>query len=934
MNMSKNYKKTILNEKNKAVAAVLLVILMLSPLMASLPAANAQTGITLSTMLYPYIGMGSPTRISWVPSPDILATDPAYIGKTSAWPDATITLTRPDNTIVILNGPIEIRGAVTASVGRESEYPTDFVLVYTPDMKGTWSINFTWPGDDTYARVSKVDTFTVGDFIPKRDSYAMLSLRPYPAIGIGQDLLVNAWITPPPFVQRDYYENYTFTIKKPNGDLAYQFSMPSEHPGTAWWQWAFDQTGNWTITFDFAGDLLTNPCTVTQTITVQNDPIPYPIDDTALPTDSWSFPINVYNRNWRNIAGPWLNQYYNSSSCSFNPYTEAPTTSHVLWKLPAASGLGGYIGATAAASGIFTTDAQYAADAPNIKVIMAGRGYYTLNNIIHCIDMQSGQELWSVNGTFSVGTERAPTERDRGYPVLYEFGSRFRVYDALTGQISLDVPGMAMVGHFWDDPYVVSYSGGRLIKWDTRSSTTTFAERVVWNITYPFKLTAPASAHAVIVDNLMIIRQFPTMSITTEAIGAINMTTGNVEYYTQIADDSDPSTWIYRQGPAMGSGYGLIYFATTADAAYMDPPNGAGGYVAFSTATGESAWVSESFDYPWGNFFAYMPQACGYGCIYVCSYAGIYALNVTNGEIVWHYSAGNSGMETPYNNWVFGSVGPVVGGGIVFAPSTEHSPQIYYRGEQLHAIDASTGDEVWSIMGNYAPTAIAYGTLVAQENANGFTYAFSKGNTTTTVDVTKLQVAKGETVGITGTILDASPAQAGTPCVSKESMTAQMEYLHMQQPKPTNVTGVPVTLTALKSDGTSVTIGTVTSNAYGTYTYQWNPTDQDTYTIVATFQGDDSYYSSYATAQVNVGPATTTSSASPSVPQTPSASTPASTTTPLTSPSTETTPPTTTPTQAPPSTQSPSMDTYIIVAAVIAIVAVVAAAVLLRRKKQ
>jgi hypothetical protein len=60
MNMSKNYKKTILNEKNKAVAAVLLVILMLSPLMASLPAANAQTGITLSTMLYPYIGMGSP----------------------------------------------------------------------------------------------------------------------------------------------------------------------------------------------------------------------------------------------------------------------------------------------------------------------------------------------------------------------------------------------------------------------------------------------------------------------------------------------------------------------------------------------------------------------------------------------------------------------------------------------------------------------------------------------------------------------------------------------------------------------------------------------------------------------------------------------------------------------------------------------------------
>ena len=107
-----------------------------------------------------------------------------------------------------------------------------------------------------------------------------------------------------------------------------------------------------------------------------------------------------------------------------------------------------------------------------------------------------------------------------------------------------------------------------------------------------------------------------------------------------------------------------------------------------------------------------------------------------------------------------------------------------------------------------------------------------------------------------------SPAQQGTPCVSKDSMSTQMEYLHNQYPidglyHNTTLTGVPVTLTAIGSDGNVIDIGTVTTNAYyGTFSKSWTPSKEDTYTITASFASDESYGSSSAATAIAVGPAT------------------------------------------------------------------------------
>ena len=83
-----------------------------------------------------------------------------------------------------------------------------------------------------------------------------------------------------------------------------------------------------------------------------------------------------------------------------------------------------------------------------------------------------------------------------------------------------------------------------------------------------------------------------------------------------------------------------------------------------------------------------------------------------------------------------------------------------------------------------------------------------------------------------------------------------MEYLHMQKPIPDGytVTGVPVMLHAIDSEGNSIEIGTVTSDLGG-FRYEWTPPKEDLYLITASFAGDDSYGSSWAETGLLVGPA-------------------------------------------------------------------------------
>jgi hypothetical protein len=92
----------------------------------------------------------------------------------------------------------------------------------------------------------------------------------------------------------------------------------------------------------------------------------------------------------------------------------------------------------------------------------------------------------------------------------------------------------------------------------------------------------------------------------------------------------------------------------------------------------------------------------------------------------------------------------------------------------------------------------------------------------------------------------------GVPAVSDASMSAWMEYVYMQKPCPTNATGVEVLLQTLDPNGNFYDIGTATSDAYGKFSLLWQPPVPGKYTIIATFAGSESYYTSYAETALGV----------------------------------------------------------------------------------
>jgi len=706
--------------------------------------------------------------------------------------------------------------------------------------------------------------------------------------------------------------NLRLIITKPDGNTLDLYPIETDGPGTFWLTYVVDQVGEWTFKLVWEGDQWFQPSSVTKKLVVQNDPIPtWPVK--AYPTEQWSYPISPENREIGQISGGWYQPKYDESASNYNPYSQGPNSPHILWKAKPASGVVGLIG------GEFNVNQRYSATSYEIKAVMAGRGYSTAGGNITCFDIRSGEKLWTTNGTFTVASIR------NNVPSLYELGrTRFRVYDGLTGALTLDVPGMQPLGGGqglgtgFQDPYVISAQTtsvpGKefIIKWTTAGTDSNFTSRIVWNITSPFKPEAPhnqstQSFGMTFYKDILFQLGWPYYAES----GAINTTSGETLWQYTLTPDK---AWLQSRG-ALGATNGLAVCPVNLPESCI--------MAAWNMTTGEIEWYSEKTADPWGAFWAYQ-YATAYDLIYKCTYAGLYAFNATDGKIVWYYSAGDAGMETPYaiqapgdsglekkeTTWPFGSTECVIADGKVYAPSTEHSPTLYYRGTKLHCVDAYTGKFIWSILGYYTVSAVAEGTLFATNSYDGCSYAFSKGNTETSVSVSTKVVAKGSALLIEGTVMDQSPAQKGTPAVSDASMAGWMEYLHMQQPKPTNITGVEVKLTATGADGKSVDIGSTTSTADGNFAIAWTPSAEGVYWIKATFEGSESYYGSSAETVVNVGSASSAVSPPPVSPTS-----------------------TVSPSVVPQAQAFPATELYIAIAVAVIIAVVVAVAMLLRRRK-
>jgi len=83
------------------------------------------------------------------------------------------------------------------------------------------------------------------------DVRAFLSARPT-TIGVGQELLINLWMTPAPGANRQYHD-YTVTITGPDGkSVSFKFDSYVAD-GTMWMPFYPDQVGVYKLKFDYPG---------------------------------------------------------------------------------------------------------------------------------------------------------------------------------------------------------------------------------------------------------------------------------------------------------------------------------------------------------------------------------------------------------------------------------------------------------------------------------------------------------------------------------------------------------------------------------------------------------------------------------------------------------------------------------------------------------
>lgn len=731
-----------------------------------------------------------------------------------------------------------------------------------------------------------------------------LSFRPNP-IGVGQQLLINFWTTPPPAANR-YLSNFYLTITKPDGSTE-EFGPINSYvaDGTAWLEYAPEQTGTYKLRFDFKGTYFpagvyingdlngTSPptgyqgtistygttwfkpaSTLEQELVVQQDYVSsWPASQ--LPTGYWTRPIAPENREWWSIAGnyPWA--YFNDARDYLGPFVTAPDTAHIAWKMPV--GLAGIIGGETEDYSLGTREFL------DPGVILMGRLYMTnqiaAGNVAGCYDLRTGEVIYEipisqggvtpyiisyVEGTSAVPgaipsltPELITADRLGNYGRL-TMGTRLIKIDPWTGRVTLNTTGMS--GYFHNNQFVLSIQNlgsnvseanrYRLINWTTAGSSTNFATRIISNTSFPIS-NLPS-----LVDYdrgiAVQVNRFAAGGVFGGNIFAIDLKNGRVLWNIT----TDPET-------PFSSGCASIDEAKVA--VVMEDRR----FYCYDLYSGQLVWKTEQLGYPWDVFWSYDASSWN-GMLYAGAYSGVYAFDWNNGDVLWKFISNSVPFETPYGGYYSFHSATIVADGKLYTYSSEHTPsQPITRGWNFFCLNATSGEEIWNFAGSGTDSrrfrgCAADGYLTVSSVYDGMMYVFGKGQSSTTATISPKVSVLGSSVLIEGTVLDQSLGQPNTPCVSKESMPVYMEYIHKGMPIAgiwgnETITGVPVSLDAVDPNGNYVHVADVTTDGYsGSFGYVWKPEIAGQYTITATFMGDGSYGSSFATTYVGITEAQST----------------------------------------------------------------------------
>jgi hypothetical protein len=654
--------------------------------------------------------------------------------------------------------------------------------------------------------------------------------------------------------------------------------------------------------------------------TVQENPIPT-ADYSDMPTGRWTYPVSLANQEWFRITGSWPKNYGDGYSSANYFSTGPESAHIIWKKPFMNGGLlggeqghegivrpdqgGQYPGNIVAAHGRL----YYRTDRVRVPT---GSGSIAATNVtdqdrvpvIVCLDQYTGEEIWrtdlpTINYTTGLSVAAArnggstlqivelsiakgvsskgvslPGMGNQGEFALWASGGGLWKIDPLTGQIIWYQLEPALSPTYYDGAwYIANYPAS--------GNFTCFTANSDYNNGFPPMADASFGFPQTVND---VIIWTKNMSKTGIPSNPAILEGYLVRLLTNANGESKLDTWNAKTGELVANGtYGGFWASSASNPVYgnglYSRLGGDGKTYAWSFRTGSIAWVSDAdtSQYPWSTFGNYQGSA-GLGYVIAASYAPYkYAIDATTGKIVWKQY---TGIDNPYN-YEYPTHAPATWGLAVLADnkvywaSGEHTPGTpSERGDMLYCNDLKTGELLWRLPymkggRQFYGSGIANGMLFYFSQYDGCLYMIGKGETKTTISATQNVIPQGSSVLIEGRVTDISPGTTtlpnfpnGVPAVGDQSQGDWMGYLYtLGTTGPlvnlTKVTGVPVLLQAMKSDGTTIDIGRSTSDANGHYQIAWNPPSADLYTIIATFEGSKSYYTSADQCGLLVGPAAT-----------------------------------------------------------------------------
>jgi outer membrane protein assembly factor BamB len=642
----------------------------------------------------------------------------------------------------------------------------------------------------------------------------------------------------------------------------------------------------------------------------------------SLPDEYWSRPIDSQLREWWSIAGSWVAAPDNL----YAPYNHAPESAHILWTMPIGDAMGGLIGGDSE-MGYQNGDAYEGKWSGS--VIISGVLYYNRYTTsfystspkqeVVAVDLHTGQTLWSKvlgsNGRIAFGQilKWDCLNNRGGFSYLWvSSGSDLYAFEALTGDWLFNftgVPGAAsMYGstptYYGPNGELLRYfiENDRLLRWNSsyvvNEGKTGMAES--WGSQIQ-GMTFNASKYDL---NVSISGTIPSTSILQVYPGD-RLIGGN---YTVGAPSGNGVTlWGLSLKPGSE---GSVLFSRTWDAP-ADWANLAGTMQSYFTAYSQEDYVGvfwakeerinygfslETGDLLWTTEPQYYADAwtdspadernIAYHKLYSASCGGVvYCFDIKTGKTLWMYNASDPYTESYItNNWWL--ITTFISDGKIYLGHMEHSAQEPKpRGAPFICLNATDGTLIWEINGAFRQTRwggraiIGDSIIVTQDTYDQQIYAIGKGPSAITLSAPDIAAPLNTPVILKGSITDVSPGTTdasitmrfpeGVPVVSDESMSSWMLYMYKQFSRPTDATGVPISIDATAPDGSYVHLGDTTSDGNGNFHLTFTPSMSGDYIVFATFGGSKSFYPSYTSSSLTVMDAQATPTASVGPVQTP-----------------------------------------------------------------